>query len=129
MFTLTLLSESGVIFDIKGRAMLGGGLVVVFEQYQPARGDGVIPLINFTDSVGDFAFTRVEGREDECVHTELRKETQRYALLLSVSNEDGCDAEEDGVDWRIIVGVVAGVVFISIIVAAVLFWIHRVRSI
>lgn len=121
--------NSDVVIDVKGRATLGGELVCVFDTYQPGR-DSEISLINFSESTGDFAVTRVEGMEEECVQPSWNKGSQKFALLLSVSDEDSCNENsgDDSVDWRIIVGVVVGVVLFCIIVAAVFFWVHKIRS-
>lgn len=80
-------------------AHLGGGLVVEFGQYQPTQ-TIVIGLINYTESTGDFEFTRTEGIDNQCLQTQFQKQNERYSLLLSVSNDDACSAEE----MRVLIG-------------------------
>jgi hypothetical protein len=114
--------------EIGNSAKLGGKIVVNFDQYKPKPGeDEEVILMTYRQVEGDFESQSVEGNDDECVEATLSKGNQRYSLLLSTSDDDNCT--DDSVDWRIIVGVVAGVVFVALVITIGIVVYMRIRSV
>lgn len=100
---------------------------MTLDQYQPKPDEDEVILMTYRTVEGDFDSQTVEGNDDECVETTLSKGNQRYSLLLRASDDEEC--ADDSVDWRIIVGVVAGVVFVALIVTIGLLVYCKVKSI
>jgi hypothetical protein len=104
---------------------------VNLDQYQPKPTPGEdeeVILMTYRQVEGDFDSQIVEGNDDECVEATLSKGNQRYSLLLSTSDDEDC-TDDDSVDWRIIVGVVGGVIFVALAVTIGIVVYCRVKSI